>query len=53
MVDLINFSVLINVIVLKAIIQSITKEERKMFRDAFNEFDKNGDGSISTKESIV
>jgi len=34
----------------KAILNSITEEERQIFQSAFSEFDKNGDGSISTKE---
>eukprot|EP00090_Calanus_glacialis_P039722 TRINITY_DN69168_c0_g1_i1.p1 TRINITY_DN69168_c0_g1~~TRINITY_DN69168_c0_g1_i1.p1 ORF type:complete len:177 (-),score=69.08 TRINITY_DN69168_c0_g1_i1:87-539(-) len=28
----------------------MTEEEKKVFREAFGQFDKNGDGSISTKE---
>ena len=27
----------------------MTEEEKKVFREAFGQFDKNGDGSISTK----
>ena len=28
----------------------MTEEEKKVFKEAFSQFDKNGDGSISTKE---
>merc|ERR1712032_495398 len=34
----------------RAILASITQEELTVFRSAFSQFDKNGDGSISTKE---
>ena len=33
----------------RAILASITEEEKRVFRSAFSEFDRNGDGSISTK----
>ena len=33
----------------RAILASITQEELTVFRSAFSQFDKNGDGSISTK----
>ena len=36
-------------VMIQAIILSITEEERKVFKEAFSQFDKNGDGSISTK----
>ena len=32
---------------------SITEEERLIFQSAFSEFDKNGDGSISTKVRVI
>ena len=28
----------------------MTADEKKVFKEAFSQFDKNGDGSISTKE---
>ena len=34
---------------MQRIILSMTEEEKKVFREAFAQFDKNGDGSISTK----
>ena len=36
-------------LVMQRIILSMTEEEKKVFREAFGQFDKNGDGSISTK----
>ena len=35
---------------LQRIILSMTDEEKIVFNEAFSQFDKNGDGSISTKE---
>ena len=35
----------------RAILASITEEEKRVFRSAFSEFDRNGDGSISTNVS--
>ena len=37
-------------LLLQAILERITDEEKEMFKSAFSEYDKNGDGSINTKE---